>query len=174
MCCSGKASQQSFGTFIWSQDISGRVNKENVIGLHFYKGAWQIYIKGRMSKAQSDGIIGSRIKTWLPGRQKAMISWAASKVMWEKYVGFGSVWSPETSTVGWISAEENPQQDPCICLPEHKQSPHWGISQEESQLSPLTDDLHWELGRSSRDHWESNSADGDGQPLLYKNINFLI
>lgn len=34
-----------------------------------------------------------------------MISWAASKVMWEKYVGFGSVWSPETSTVGWISGE---------------------------------------------------------------------
>lgn len=60
-----------------------------------------------MSKAQSDGIIGSRIKTWLPGRQKAMISWTASKVMWEKYVGLAVCWSPETSTVGWIAAKEN-------------------------------------------------------------------
>lgn len=90
MCCSVKASQQSFGTFIWSQDVSARVNKGNVTGLHFYKGAWQIYIKGRMSKRQSDGITGSGIKTWLPGRQKAMITWSASKVTWEWYVGVRS------------------------------------------------------------------------------------
>lgn len=121
MCCSVKARQQSLGTFIWSRDISARVNKENVIGLHFYKGAWQIYIKGRMSKVQSDGIIGSRIKTWLPGRQKAMISWIASKVMWEKYVGLAVCWSPETSTVGWISAKENLPAGP-LHLPSWKQA----------------------------------------------------
>lgn len=83
MWCSVKASQKNFRTFIWSQDISARVSKGNVIVLHFYKGAWQIYIKGKMSKRQSDGIIGSGIKTWLPGRQKAMITWSASKVTWE-------------------------------------------------------------------------------------------
>lgn len=39
-----------------------------------------------MSKRQGDGIIGSRIKTWLPGRQKAMITWECFQgnlgVMW--------------------------------------------------------------------------------------------
>lgn len=121
MCCFVKASQQSLRTFIWSQDISARVNKGDVIGLHFYKGAWQIYIKGRMSKAQSDGIIGSRIKTWLPGRQKAMITWNASKVMWEKRVALAVFWSPETSTIGWVIAKEYPPAGP-LHLPSWKQA----------------------------------------------------
>lgn len=38
-----------------------------------------------MSKRQSDRIIGSGIKAWLPRRQKA-ITWSASKVTWEQCV----------------------------------------------------------------------------------------
>lgn len=83
--------------------------------------------------------------------------------------GLGSVLEPR-NLYRWVDSSEGefPQQDPCVCLLEHKQSPHRDISQEESQLSPLTDDLHWKLGRSSRDHWESNSADEDGNPSSIK------
>lgn len=46
-----------------------------------------------MSKAQSDGIIGSRIKTWPTGRQKAMVTWSASRAVREK-CGLSSVLEP--------------------------------------------------------------------------------
>lgn len=74
-----------------------------------------------MSKAQSDGIIGSKIKTWLPGRQKVMITWSTSKVMWEKCVGLVVCRSPETSTIGWVSAKEDPPAG-LLHLPSWKQA----------------------------------------------------
>jgi hypothetical protein len=128
MCCFVKASQQSLGTFIWSQDINARVNKGDVMGLHFYKEAWQIYIKGRMSEAQSDGIIGSRIKTWLTGRQKAMIIWSASRVVWEKHVGLAVCWSQETLLLGGYQQTRILPWDIYIYLLENKQRLHWDIS----------------------------------------------
>lgn len=69
-----------------------------------------------MSKAQSDGIIGSRIKTWLPGRQKAMISWTASKVMWEKYVGLAVCGAQKPLLLGGYQRRRTPSRTPAYAF----------------------------------------------------------
>ena len=148
MWCSVKASQNSFRTFIWSQDISARVSKGNVIVFHFDKRAWQIYIKGKMSKRQSDGIIETGIKTWPPGRQRAMITWSASKVTREECGGWGAYKNKDASILGGYKQRWLLHRETYVCLLENKQRSHAAFRWKNQSSSFLSQLLRIE--RSSR------------------------